>query len=244
MLYSDDAPFFLSVDHLEAVVKERHKMRRRSTVFFFASIAISFVILLKSSDLAIDIATPAGTIRNLPISTNVLLFALSATTGYYVMTLLNQILLQRQVVGIFEHAGLNQSEAMSRAAHASARWSADELWIDVLNFHPFGFRSGISHAVLVIASFLFMVLGLSQMTIMLIATYAGLQQASEGDWISLYFIAWPSVIGVHFVIIGFLIALCVPMKFKWMAMTVPPAVPTGSDPDTIRGGPERRPQTR
>ena len=239
-LYSDDAPFFLSVDHLEAIVKQRQRMRRLGTLLFFVAIAISFVILLKSSDLALDIQTPAGTIRNLPISTNVLLFGLLVATGYYVIALLNHTLLSKQIHAIFEHAGLEGSDAVSRAAHASARWSADDLCIDLFTVHPFGFRSGLAHALLVITALLFMmVLGLSQITIILIAAYAGIEQARAGDAISFWFMALPSVVGIHFAIIGFFIALCVPMKFKWAPRSLPAAVPTEADPNQIRGGAEQ-----
>jgi hypothetical protein len=162
------------------------------------------------------VQTPVGTIRNLPISNNVLLFALSIATSYYVRSLINHLLINKQLQAIFEHTGLNQSEAMSRVAHMSARWGAEELWLDVLNYRPIGFRSGLVHSLLIITASLLMIsLALTQTAILMIAAYAGLAQAATGDVFSYYLVALPSVVAIHFVIIGALVVLCVPIKFRW-----------------------------
>lgn len=216
MLYSEAGQFFLNFDHIRALVEQRGRTRFAAAVSFFAAIAVSFVIILKSADISLDVQTPAGTVHNIPISNNVLLFALSVATSYYVIHLINHILLNKQLFAIFEHTGLNQSEAMSRGAHVSARWSAEELWIDVLNYRPFGFRSGLLHALLILVSSLFLVaIALSQVTLILFGAYAGLAEARSGAALSYYLVALPSVVAVHFAIFGFLIILCVPMKFKW-----------------------------
>lgn len=217
-LHSNDGDFFLNVEHIKAIVEQRRRANRAGALFFFAAIAISFVIILRSADLVLDIQTPAGTIENVPISNNVLLFALSVVVSYYAVNLLNHFLLNKQVNAIFEHMGLNQSEAQSRAAQVSARWSAEELWIDVLNPRVFGFRSGFLHAALILVSFLLLLaIALSQITVIMIAAYAGLEQARAGDQLSYYLVALPSFVTIHFAILGFLTAMCVPMKFPWRA---------------------------
>ncbi len=238
MLYSNDAAFFLSFEHLEAVAQQRRRMGNRAALFFFVAISLSFIILLKSSSLEINVATPIGTVHNLPISTNVLLFGLSVATAYYVTSVLGHMLLIKQASAVFEHAGLNTSDALSRSAHASARWAPEELWVDILNFRASGFRSGLMHSLLVLVSFVFATaIAISQITIILFAALAGLQQAKSGDALTYYFIALPSVIAIHFTIIGFLIAIIVPMKFRWEPVRAP-AVPSTADPKQIQGGPD------
>lgn len=214
------------MEHVQGIVDQRRRASRLAAVFFFVAIAIAFVVILKSADLSLDVQTPAGTIQNVPISNNVLLFALSVVTSYYIINLLNHLLLNKQLYAIFEHTGLNQSEAMSHAAHMSARWSAEELWVDVLNYRPVGFRSGVLHSLLVIVTFLFLLaICVSQITVLLIAAYAGLSEAKAGDQLSYYFVALPSVVAIHVALFGFLIALCVPMKFKWQPSSNASALP-------------------
>src|SRR5688572_8124793 len=82
LLHTKAGAFFLNHAHLEAIVTQRRRIAFSGALFFFAAIAISFVVILKSADLAVDIQTPAGTIENVPISNNVLLFALSIVTSY------------------------------------------------------------------------------------------------------------------------------------------------------------------
>ncbi len=242
LLHTKAGAFFLNHDHLQAIVDQRRRTSFTGALFFFAAIAISFVIILKSADLTVDIQTPAGTIENVPISNNVLLFALSVVTSYYARSLINHFLLNKQVQAIFEHTGLDTAEAISRAAHTAARWSADQLWIDVLTFRPFGFRSGATHIALVLISLFVMVgLALTQISIILIAAYAGLAEASAGDALSYWLVALPSFVAVHFAIFGTFIALLVPMKFKWKPATtsepLPPSGPAHVGPEPL---PEKR----
>lgn len=232
MLYSEAGQFFLNLDHIKALVEQRRRVRLVGAVFFFAAIAFAFVIILKSADISLDVQTPAGTIHNIPISNNVLLFALSVATIYYVIHLINHMLLNKQLVAIFEHTGLNPSEAMSRVAHISARWAPEELWVDVLNFRPFGFRSGLLHLLFVLVFFLFLVaIALSQVTLILFGAYAGLVEARSGDALSYYLVALPSAVAVHFAIIGFLVILCVPMKFRWRPVPDAPLPPKTAGTD-------------
>jgi hypothetical protein len=232
MLYSAAGEFFLNFDHIASLVEQRKRTRFVAAISFFVAIAIAFVIILKSADISLDVQTPAGTIHNIPISNNVLLFVLSVATSYYVIHLINHILLNKQLYAIFEHTGLNQSEALSRAAHVSARWSAEELWIDVLNYRPVGFQSGLLHSLLILVSFLFLVaIALSQVTLIHFGAYAGLAEARSGDALSYYLVALPSAIAVHFAIFGFLVTLCVPMKFRWQPVPNAPLPPQTAQTD-------------
>jgi hypothetical protein len=232
-LHSADAPFFLSVEHLQGLVEQRRKVQRTATIFFFFAIALSFALLLRSTNLIITIDTPFGEVRGIPISNNFLLFALSVCTAYYVINLLNHMLVNKQIQAVFEHAGLPATEAMSRAAYAAARWSAEELWIDLLAPRPMGFRSGVVHWILVLVSLLLLIgIAVSQISLILFAAYAGLEQASRGDQFSYLLIAVPSVVAIHFAIFGAVAVMCLPMKFKWQA-ELRGAVPGAVDPPAV-----------
>lgn len=232
-LHSADAPFFLSIEHLQGLVDQRRKVQRTATVFFFVAIALSFALLLRSTNLIIAIDTPFGEVRGIPISNNILLFALSVCTAYYVINLLNHMLVSKQIQGMFEHAGLTLEEATSRAAYAAARWSAEELWIDLLAPRPVGFRSGLVHWLLVLVALVLLVgIAVSQISLILFAAYAGLEQASRGDQFSYWLIALPSVVTIHFAVFGGFAVMCLPMKFKWQS-DARAAVPDSDDPSAI-----------
>ena len=216
LLYTDIKEFFLSPEHLEGLVRQRDRLSKEHAFTFFVSIGIAFIILLNDARLHISISSPIGSIAELPVSTEILLFALSASTSYYATRLIGTTLITRQIGAIFDHIGYTLSSGLAPSEHYVARWSAMNLWSDILLPRAGGYRSSFLHFLFTLGAIVCIILvALSQIGILLIAAYVGLGRALEGSSsIALWSVVVPSVATIHLAIVLPLIALLVPMKYS------------------------------
>ncbi len=215
MLHSADAEFFMSNEHLEGVAKQIEKSLRRILAYFIVSVVLALLILLSQSNIDLDIKTPIAQIADVQITKDVMLLILSVTSVLFSVNFLNHYLLSNQAGEIFQRLGFSPMSAYSRASYRMSRWSSESLWIDVLAPRVDGIKSGLVHYVfLIFAYFILFFLFASYLAVIVWAAFVGLMASHEVGGIGFWVVALPSFLAVVFSLVGLLVSIAIPMKFK------------------------------
>lgn len=215
LLHTPIREFLVSTEHIQALTIHRDKLTLQGAIFFFVSVFIAFLIHLNHADLSVSLNSPFGEIANLPISTEVLLFALSATTSYYGLRFVSAFMLTKQLNTILDDLGHPSHSGMMATEHVAARWATTNLWTDVMMIRISGYRSGALHVGFILLTLLLLILiTLSQLAIILSASYVGMNQLlGAGRPVIFWLVVVPSVVATHLALVLPLLAITVPMKF-------------------------------